>query len=385
MRPHVFILLFDGLEKFMTRFRLLLTFLVGFLTFSVTLAEPNAQLYLDQIQLPEGFRIDIYNDNVRGARSMALGDNGALFVGTRGTGVVYALVDFDGDNFAESRYTIARNLNSPNGVAFHNGSLYVAEIHRIIRYDNIESQLENPPNPIVVYDDFPQDQHHGWKYLRIYDDMLYTPVGVPCDFCEVDLPYGAIHRLNLDGTGFETVAEGIRNTVGFDWNPETGELWFTDNGNDAMGDELPPDELNRVSTIGEHFGFPYCLGGFYNETRFGQYDCSQFTAPAQLLQAHTAALGMRFYIGDMFPDEYQEYVFIAEHGSRSRNEKIGYRVTMVRVIDNFPVSYDVFADGWLQRGQEWGRPVDILIMPDGSMLVSDDYAGAIYRISYQAS
>lgn len=368
----------------MYRLRFLLILLLVVFAVSVAHAEPTAQFRLDQISLPEGFRIDIYNDNVRGARSMALGDNGTVFVGTRGTGTVYALVDENGDNFAESRYTIARDLNSPNGVAFYNGSLYVAEIHRIIRYDDIESQLDNPPRPIVVYDDFPSDQHHGWKYLRIYDEMLYFPIGVPCDICDVGEPYGAIHRMNLNGTGMELVARGIRNTVGFDWHPETGELWFTDNGNDAMGDEIPPDELNRVSNIGDHFGFPYCLGGFYNETRYGQYDCSQFVAPAQLLEAHTAALGIRFYTGEMFPEMYQEYVFVAEHGSRSRSEKVGYRIMMVHVVDNFPVSYEVFADGWLQGEQEWGRPVDILIMSDGAMLISDDFAGAIYRISYQA-
>jgi glucose/arabinose dehydrogenase len=359
--------------------------IIGLFAVSIAHAEPTAQVNLDQIRLPEGFSIAIYSDNVRGARSLAVGDNGTVFVGTRNSGVVYALVDFDGDNIAESLYTIATNLNSPNGVAFHEGSLYVAEIHRIIRYDNIEAQLDNPPRPIVVYEGFPRDTHHGWKYLRIgADNMLYAPVGVPCDICDVDVPYGAIHRLNLDGTGIEVVAQGVRNTVGFDFNPETGELWFTDNGNDAMGDEIPPDELNRVSVIGEHFGFPFCLGGFYNEDAFGLRDCSEFTAPMQLLQAHTAALGMRFYVGDMFPEAYQEYVFIAEHGSRSHSEKVGYRVTMVRVVDNFAVSYEIFADGWLQGDEEWGRPVDILVMPDGAMLVSDDFAGVIYRISYQA-
>lgn len=369
----------------MYRFRLLLLLMIGLFTVSITLAEPTAQLRLDQINLPEGFRIDIFSDDVRGARSMALGDNGTVFVGTRSTGVVYALADINGDNIAESRYIIARDLNSPNGVAFHDGSLYVAEIHRIIRYDNIEARLDNPPRPVVVYDDFPRDGHHGWKYLRIgADEMLYTPVGVPCDICTTNDPYGAIHRLNLDGSGIEVVARGIRNTVGFDWHPETGELWFTDNGNDAMGDTFPPDELNHVTEIGDHFGFPFCLGGYYNETRYGARDCSEFVPPAQLLTAHVAALGMRFYTGEMFPEAYLEYVFIAEHGSRSRSEKVGYRVTMVRVIDGFAISYDTFADGWLQDGQEWGRPVDIMIMPDGAMLVSDDFAGAIYRISYQA-
>lgn len=370
----------------MLRMKLFIGFTLTFFVLSMALSQSAVPLYLDKIRLPEGFRIAVYNDNVRGARSMTIGDNGTVFVGTRGAGVVYALVDADGDHVAETRYIIIRGLNSPNGVAFHEGSLYVAEISRILRYDDIESRLDNPPRPIVVYDKFPQDAHHGWKYLRIGpDNMLYAPIGVPCDFCLMPEPYGTIYRMNLDGTGAEIVARGIRNTVGFDWHPETGELWFTDNGNDAMGDDFPPDELNRVANVGDHFGFPFCLAGFYNERRFGQRDCSEFVPPAQLLQAHTAALGMRFYTGDMFPEEYLEYVFIAEHGSRSRSEKVGYRVTMVRIIDNFAVSYEVFADGWLQNGMEWGRPVDILQMPDGALLVSDDFAGVIYRISYQAT
>lgn len=369
----------------MHRLRLLLLLMLIFLVTAIAQAEPTAQIDLKQIRLPENFTIALYNADVRGARSMTIGDNGTVFVGTRGAGVVYALVDADGDHFAETRYVIARDLNSPNGVAFHDGSLYVAEISRILRYDDIELRLNNPPRPVVVYDDFPSEPYHGWKYLRIGPDgMLYAPVGMPCDICNMRPPYGTIYRMNLDGTGAEMVAQGIRNTVGFDWHPETGELWFTDNGNDGMGDDFPPDELNRVSTIGEHFGFPFCLGGFYNERRFGQRDCNEFTAPVQLLQAHTAALGMRFYTGEMFPEKYLEYVFIAEHGSRSRSEKVGYRVTMVRIIDNFAVSYEVFADGWLQNGMEWGRPVDILQMPDGALLVSDDFAGVIYRISYQA-
>ena len=369
----------------MHRLKLLFPLMLMFLAVSIAQAEPTAQIYLNQIRLPENFSIAIYNDNVRGARSMTIGDNGTVFIGTRGAGTVYALVDNDGDNIAETRYIIARDLNSPNGVAFHEGSLYVAEISRILRYDDIEANLNNPPRPVVVYDDFPRDTHHGWKYLRIGpDEMLYAPIGVPCDICNMTDPYGTIYRMNLDGTGAEMVAQGIRNTVGFDWHPETEELWFTDNGNDAMGDDIPPDELNRVANIGDHFGFPFCLGGFYNETRYGQRSCSEFIPPAQLLQAHTAALGMRFYTGEMFPEKYLEYVFIAEHGSRSRSEKVGYRVTMVRIVDDFAVSYETFADGWLQNGMEWGRPVDILQMPDGALLVSDDFAGVIYRISYQA-
>lgn len=338
------------------------------------------------VNLPPGFEISFYAQNVPNARSMALGDNGTLFVGSRSAGNVYALVDEDGDQVADQTYVIASGLNSPNGVAFRDGSLYVAEIQRIIRFDEIESRLSNPPDPIVITQEYPSDAWHGWKYLAFGPDgLLYVPVGAPCDVCETSGLFGTITRLNADGSGLEVFASGIRNSVGFDWNPQTQTLWFTDNGPDALGDDIPPDELNHAPTAGLNFGFPYCHGGTIADPQFGaQASCEQFTAPAIDLGPHVAALGMRFYTGSMFPSEYQNQILIAEHGSQSRSSYIGYRLSLVRVENDQAISYETFADGWEQNGQIYGRPVDLLTLPDGSLLVSDDAANAIYRITYQA-
>ena len=344
---------------------------------------PPSDPRLTRIELPEGFHIRIYAEGVTGARSMNLSPDGTLFVGTRPSGRVYALRDEDGDHKAERVITLARGLNNPNGVAFKNGDLYVAEINRILRYRNIEAQLDNPPQPEIVNDAFPTDRSHGWKFIRFGpDDLLYVPVGAPCNICNRGDPYAAIGRLDANGT-FSIIARGIRNTVGFDWHPETGELWFTDNGRDRMGDDVPPDELNRITANGQHFGYPYCHGTNIADPAFGsQRSCDEFVAPVQELGPHVAALGMRFYTGDMFPEEYRNQIFIAEHGSWNRSSKIGYRVTLVRLNGNRAVSYEPFAKGWLQGESNWGRPVDVLVMPDGSLLVSDDQAGLIYRISY---
>ena len=338
---------------------------------------------LTRIELPEGFRIRIYAEGVTGARSMSLSPDGTLFVGTRPHGRVYALRDEDGDLKAERVILLASDLNNPNGVAFKDGDLYVAEINRILRYRNIEAQLDNPPQPEIVNDAFPTDRSHGWKFIRFGPDgLLYVPVGAPCNICNRGDPYALIGRLDTNGT-FSIIARGIRNTVGFDWHPETGELWFTDNGRDRMGDDVPPDELNRITVNGQHFGYPYCHGTNIADPVFGnQRSCDEFVAPVQELGPHVAALGMRFYTGTMFPEEYRNQIFIAEHGSWNRSSKIGYRVTLVRLNGNEAVSYEPFAKGWLQGESNWGRPVDVLVMPDGSLLVSDDQAGLIYRISY---
>jgi glucose/arabinose dehydrogenase len=338
------------------------------------------------IRLPEGFSISVFASGIEGARSFAIGDKCTIFVGTRDLGKVYALVDANKDGYAEGVYTIARNLASPNGVAFWNGSLYVAEIARIIRLDNIESTLANPGKPVVVYDKLPKDTAHGWKYIKFGPDgKLYVPVGAPCNACIPPLPvYASLHRMNADGTGFETFASGIRNTVGFDWNPITKELWFTDNGRDSLGDELPPDELNYAPEKGLNFGFPYVLGNGALDPDFGKLaKPDAYRKPAITLGPHVASLGMIFYTGSMFPPEYKGKIFIAEHGSWNRSVPIGYRVTLVTLDGNKAIRYDVFASGWLTKGSAWGRPVDVLNMPDGSILVSDDSAGAVYRISYK--
>lgn len=343
-------------------------------------------LPLDTVRLPPGFRISIYADNVPGARSMALGPNGTLFVGTRGEGKVYAVLDRNGDNRADQVITLAAGLNMPNGVAFRGDALYVAEVNRILRYDGIEARLSNPPKPVAINSGFPSDTHHGWKFIRFGPDgLLYVPVGAPCNICEPDpARYAAIFRIRPDGTGMEQFARGVRNTVGFDWDPATGELWFTDNGRDWLGNDRPPDELNHAPHAGMHFGFPYCHGKELADPEFGaEQSCSKSTPPIVELGPHVAALGMRFYTGKQFPTEYRGQIFIAEHGSWNRFPPSGYRITLVRLQDNRPASQEVFAEGWLQGLTAWGRPVDVQVMPDGALLVSDDKAGAIYRISYQ--
>jgi glucose/arabinose dehydrogenase len=337
------------------------------------------------IKLPPGFKIEVYAENVPNARSMTLSPDGVLFVGTRESRV-YAVVDTNKDYKADNVFTIASGLNSPNGVAFRNGSLYVAEISKVWRYDNIENNLNNPPDPVLISDRFPTDGHHGWKFIAFGpDNKLYVPVGAPCNIClrDDDERYASIMRMNPDGSELEVFAHGIRNTVGFTWHPGTQELWFTDNGRDMLGDNVPPDELNRAPSAGLHFGYPFVHGGDIPDPEFGEgVDINQYVKPAQNLGPHVAALGMRFYTGNMFPEEYRNQIFIAEHGSWNRSKKIGYRVMLVKLNGNEAVSYEPFAEGWLQGDAVSGRPVDVLIMPDGSMLVSDDYGGVIYRIIY---
>jgi glucose/arabinose dehydrogenase len=280
---------------------------------------------------------------------------------------------------------VASGLDTPNGVAFHQGALYVAEISRILRFPGIEKSLANPPRPEVVYDALPAERHHGWKFIAFGPDgMLYVPVGAPCNVCDREDPrFASITRMKPDGSGFEVFARGIRNTVGFDWHPKTGELWFTDNGRDMMGDDVPPDELDVAPRPGLHFGYPYCHGSI-PDPEFGRgRSCAKYAPPALELGAHVAALGMRFYRGTAFPPEYRGSVFIAEHGSWNRSRKVGYRVAWVRFENGKAVSHRPFAEGWLQGQQEWGRPVDLLELTDGSLLVSDDEAGAVYRIVHR--
>ncbi|RLD78384.1 MAG: sorbosone dehydrogenase family protein, partial [Bacteroidetes bacterium] len=282
-------------------------------------------------------------------------------------------------------------LHMPNGVALKDGNLYVAERSKIWRFKDIDEHLNNPPEPELIYDEFPEDDHHGWKFIAFGPDgKLYIPVGAPCNICErLDNPvYASITRMNDDGSGLEVFAHGVRNAVGFAWHPESKELWFTDNGRDWFGDDKPADELNHAPNTGMHFGFPYCHQGNLPDDEFGSgHSCDEFIAPVQKLGPHVAALGMRFYTGMMFPAEYKNQIFIAEHGSWNRTNKIGYQVSLVKLDGNNAISYETFASGWLKEDGEtvWGRPVDVLVMPDGSMLISDDTANAIYRISYETS
>ncbi|HEY7112661.1 MAG TPA: PQQ-dependent sugar dehydrogenase [Thermoanaerobaculia bacterium] len=339
-------------------------------------------LPLEKIKLPPGFHIAVYS-RVPDARSMALAPGGTLFVGTR-EHEVYAVRRGTPERGGEV-VTLLKGLDTPNGVAVRGGALYVAEISRILRYDAIESHLGDPGKPAVVRADFPRDKHHGWKFIAFGPDgWLYVPVGAPCNICESKDPvYAAIHRLKPDGSARELYASGVRNTVGFDWSPETQALWFTDNGRDWLGDDRPPDELDTAPRAGLHFGYPYCHGGDIPDPEYGsKHPCSDFTPPAIRLGPHVAGLGMRFYTGAMFPPEYKNQIFIAEHGSWNRRTKIGYRVSLVRLEGGRAVRYETFAEGWLSGSSVWGRPVDVLVMPDGALLVSDDDAGAIYRISY---
>ena len=344
---------------------------------------------LQRIKLPPGFSIGVFSDKVRGARSMALSPKGILYVGTMGRNV-YAVADRNRDGVAEEVHTIASDLQTPNGVAWKDGALYVAEVSRVLRFDGIDDRLTNPPKPVVVSNAFPRDGAHGWKFIRFGPDgNLYVPVGMPCNICERDNPiYGTITRLAVQGGAQgkpEIVQRGIRNTVGFDWHPRTHELWFTDNGRDMLGDDVPPDELNRAPKAGMNFGYPYCHAGRIADPEFGKkHACSEFTPPARELGPHVAAIGMRFYTGTMFPEPYRNQIFIAEHGSWNRSTPIGYRVMLVRLQGDKAVSYEPFAEGWLQGGDAWGRPADVQVMPDGALLVSDDKAGAIYRITYLA-
>ncbi len=348
-------------------------------------APARDKLPVDTVKLPAGFEIRVYAADVPGARSMTLSPRGTLFVGTRGEGVVYAIAAATGGGTAERPRVIARRLNSPNGVAFRDGALYVAEVNRILRYDDIEARLDRPPTPVVVSDRFPRDRAHGWKFIAFGPDgALYVPVGAPCNICEPPTPlHQTITRLKPDGAP-EVVARGVRNSVGFDWHPSTKTLWFTDNGRDWLGDDQPPDELNHATRDGLHFGYPYCHGKDVTDPEYGRkHACSEFTPPAIELGPHVAALGMRFYTGDMFPPAYRQQIFVAEHGSWNRSTPVGYRVSLVRLEGDRAVTYEAFAEGWLRNGRPWGRPVDVLVMPDGALLVSDDQAGAIYRISYR--
>ena len=357
-----------------------------------SLAFSQSNKYQDiikQLHVADDFEISIYADDLPNARSLTLGDHDIVYIGTGAEGKVYAAQDANGDGIAEKRYTLAENLNMPNGVAYRAGSLYVAEINRIIRFDNISQNLASPPKPVVVYDQFPSDQHHGWKYLRFGpDNKLYTAIGAPCNICDPEKSiYTSLVRLDADGSHFESLARGIRNTVGFDWQPGSHALFFTDNGRDYLGDDLPPDELNQWSKTGEHFGFPHCHAGYIKDPEFGEHKkCSQFKAPAWQFKAHVAPLGLHFYQGKQFPQKYQNQLFVAQHGSWNRTKPDGYRIALITFKQNKPVSEQVFIDGWLTKADKvLGRPVDILEMPDGSLLISDDQLGVIYKIHYKAN
>ncbi|MEO9480065.1 MAG: PQQ-dependent sugar dehydrogenase [Maribacter dokdonensis] len=348
----------------------------------------STDLALLELNLPEGFQIEVYARGVDGARSMAMGDNGTLFVGTRTENTVYAIQDTNGD-FKADNIMVLDTMEVPNGIAMRNGDLYVAQVGSLWKYPNIENQLGNTLEKELIYDDYPTEFHHGWKYIAFGpDDKLYVPVGAPCNICnrtEEDERFATITRMDPDGSNREIYARGVRNSVGFTWHPDTKQMWFTDNGRDMLGDDIPPCELNTVTEAGQHFGYPFCHGGIVKDPEFGDlHPCSDFVDPALQLDAHVAPLGIKFYTGNMFPADYKGKAFIAEHGSWNRSKKVGYRIMMVDIEDGEAVNSEPFIDGWLDEAEQkaTGRPVDLLLLKDGSMLISDDYGDAIYRVSY---
>jgi glucose/arabinose dehydrogenase len=345
---------------------------------------PVDKLPIPQLKLPKGFKIEVYASGIANARSLRLGDKGTVFVSNRVRDKVYAIIDRNGKREAK---VIASGLDRPNGLAFHNGTLYIAEGTKISKLEKIEDNLDNPPQPVVIYDDLPNHQSHGWKFMAIGpDNKLYFNVGAPCNICIPPVENAQIRRINLDGSGAEVVARGVRQSVGFDWHPVTKELYFTDNGRDWLSEDLPEDELNRVTKIGQHFGFPYCHQGNFTDREVGWgRSCEEFVKPVALLGPHSAALGMRFYTGRMFPAAYRHAIFIARHGSWNRTKKIGGDVVVAKLNKDGSVrSVEPFLTGFLQNNEYSGRPVDVQVMKDGSLLVSDDYAGAVYRVTYSA-
>ena len=340
---------------------------------------------LETLKLPEGFKISVFAE-VEKARSLAMSPGGTVFVGSREGKKVWAVRDTDGDNKADKKWQLYEG-NNPNGVAFKDGDLYIAEVDKILKFSDIENKLDNPGKPEVIFDKYPSDFHHGWKFIAFGPDgKLYVPVGINCNICEREKPvYGTITRMDADGSNMEVYVTGIRNSVGFTWHPETGDMWFTDNGRDMMGDDIPPCELNRVSSQGEHFGFPYCHGGTILDPEFGKgKSCDNYTAPAWKFGAHTAPLGLRFYTGNMFPAEYKNNLIVAQHGSWNRSSKVGYKLMFIKVDAGKVASAEPFIEGWLNKATDeaWGRPVDVMQMPDGALLVSDDKSGLIYRVTY---
>jgi glucose/arabinose dehydrogenase len=343
---------------------------------------PAEKLAVAQLKLPKGFKVEIYASDIANARSLRLGDKSTVFVSNRQLDKVYAVVDKNGKREAK---VIVSGLDRPNGLAFHNGALYIGEGTRISKLENIEDRLDNPPQPMVIYDDLPNHQSHGWKFIAIGPDhKLYINVGAPCNICIPPETNAQIRRVNLDGTGAEAYARGVRNSVGFDWHPVTKELYFTDNGRDWLSEDLPEDELNRVTKAGQHFGFPYCHQGNFTDREFGWgRSCEEFVKPVALLGPHSAALGMRFYTGKMFPDAYRNAIFIARHGSWNKTRKIGGDVVVAKLNKDGSVkTVEPFMTGFLQNNEYWGRPVDVQVLKDGSLLVSDDHAGAVYRVTY---
>jgi glucose/arabinose dehydrogenase len=351
------------------------------------IAQPPApkaasEIPVDKIKVPPGFKVELWASGINNARVMTWGEKGTLFVSSRVAGQVYAVVDKGGTREVK---VIAKGLNLPNGVAFKDGTLYVAEVSKIWKLEKIEDTLDSPGEPKMVYETLPKDLPHGWKYLAFGPDgKLYFNIGAPCNICLPPDTHANLSRVNPDGTGFEYVAHGVRNSVGFDWHPVSKKLYFTTHGRDWLGEEMPNDRLDVVSRKGQHFGYPFCHQGDLLDPEFGKgKNCNDYVKPLLKTGPHIAGNGVEFYTGSMFPAEYKNRLFLAQRGSWNRTKKIGFRVAMVTLDAKGSVAkYEPFATGWLQGEEVWGRPVYTRQMKDGSLLISDDYAGAIYRVSY---
>ncbi|STX28577.1 L-sorbosone dehydrogenase [Legionella beliardensis] len=342
-------------------------------------------LPLHLLKHPPGFAVTIYAKPIQDARQMTLGSKDIVFVGSRKEGKVYAVIPDKNSKYGTRVLTLASGLTMPNGVAFYKGDLYVADVNRVLLFKQIESHLNNPPKPIIINNALPSEDSHGWRFIRFGpDNKLYIGVGAPCNNCLKEDPrFASIMRMNPDGSQLEIYAKGVRNTVGFDWSPSDHKLWFSDNGRDWLSDNTPPDELNYAPHSGMNFGFPYCHGKNVADPEFGHlHACHEFTAPELELPAHVAALDVTFYTGRLFPSEYYGQLFISEHGSWNRKQKIGYQVIAVKLKNNKVTEVKPFIWGWLQSDKVWGRPVASLVLRDGSLLISDDYANVIYRVNY---
>ncbi|MFZ2100380.1 MAG: PQQ-dependent sugar dehydrogenase [Oricola sp.] len=340
----------------------------------------SADLPLDKIKVPEGFKVEVFATGIPEARTLRIGEGGTVFVGNWQQNKVWAIAK-DGEP-----KVLYEGLDWPNGLALVGGDLYIAEHQRISKAADIEANLDNPPALQPIYTDLGEPRPHGWRYLASGPDgKLYVSNSSPCNICAVPPGFGEVRKMDTDGSNVEVVLRGMRNTVGFDFSPVNGELYFTDNQRDWLSEDLPHDELNRVTEPGkQHFGFPFCHNGTFADPEFGWgYKCSDFTDPIALLGPHTAPLGMKFYTGEMFPEAYRNAIFIARHGPWNRTTKIGADIVVAHLDESGNVeSIEPFLTGLIENNEYVGRPVDVAVMADGSLLVSDDWNGAVYRVSY---
>jgi glucose/arabinose dehydrogenase len=341
---------------------------------------PGDKLPLSQLRVPRGFRVEVFAAGLAGARSVRIGDKGAVFAGSA-LGFVYAVVSRDGRGEVK---VVASGLNRSSGLAYKDDTLYIAELSRIAKIEHVEDNLDDPPPPVAVYEDLPKEETNALRFIGIGpDDRLYVSVGMPCNNCLAPDGYGQIRRMNLDGSSAEVLAEGLRFSLGFDWNPANRDLYFTDNGRDWLSEELPNDELNRATRPGQNFGAPYCYDDVPDQVYGWGRVCSEFVAPVAKLGPHTAPVGMRFYTGTMFPADYRGAIFVARHGSWNKTVKTGGDVVAVKLNRDGSVrAVEPFLTGFIAANAYLGRPVDVAMMRDGSLLVSDDWNGAIYRVTY---